>query len=436
MTLRIHIFVLALISFSSSAESQKISKADKAVLAELQTHMQSLAADTVGGLGMGMPGEKATADYIISELSKSGVRPKGDNNGWLQNFTIDLGRQVAADALFSVDDKPLVLTREWFPLTICPAGQVTGSPAIALPERGVPWFADMREMLEAGVEDTHFDLIGAIRAKAAACAKKGATALILYNTSSRRDKLFFDAMNKPEAAVIPVIYITRDAKRKYLKDESASVDLKIRISYTEQKRSGHNVVGVLDNGAATTAIVGTGYANPSGIAGMLELAHLLAASKLHGNNYLFVVFSGSEMGSAGAKSFAAHPAGDAKRVNYLLGLGLLGSMNDTTHALYLGGRKTANDWFVVTGDGNRERKGFLFQDDSSSIGGDPAVFYKQQVPVLTISTGPEGQPLPASAAAPAAATDRVNYPGELQAVKYIFAVIEASNGRGKLSFTP
>jgi aminopeptidase YwaD len=155
MTLRIHILVHTLIFLSLSAESQKISKSDKVILTQLQAHIQSLSADTAGGLGMGMPGEKATADYIVSELSKAGVRPKGDNNGWLQHFTIDQGRQVGADALLSIDDKTLVLNHEWYPLAISPAGQVSGSPAIALPESGVPWFVDLREMLDAGAASPH-----------------------------------------------------------------------------------------------------------------------------------------------------------------------------------------------------------------------------------------------------------------------------------------
>ncbi len=69
---------------------------------------------------MGTPGEKATGDYIISELSKTGARPKGDNNGWLQTFTIDEGRQIGANALFTVDEHPLIVGREWFPLTLSP----------------------------------------------------------------------------------------------------------------------------------------------------------------------------------------------------------------------------------------------------------------------------------------------------------------------------
>ena len=63
---RIHIYLFALLLVCLTADSQKISKNDKLLLTNLQTHIQSLSADTAGGRAMGTPGEKAAGDYIIS----------------------------------------------------------------------------------------------------------------------------------------------------------------------------------------------------------------------------------------------------------------------------------------------------------------------------------------------------------------------------------
>ena len=104
----IHICLPTLLFACISADSQKISKNDKIVLANLQAHVRALSADTAGGRVMGSAGEKTTGDYVISELSKTGARPKGDNNGWLQKFTLDEGRQIAENALFTIDEHPLV----------------------------------------------------------------------------------------------------------------------------------------------------------------------------------------------------------------------------------------------------------------------------------------------------------------------------------------
>lgn len=420
MMLRFKILLPALILFFLTAESQKISKNDKILLANLQTHVQYLSADTVGGRAMGTPGEKATGDYVISELSKTGARPKGDNNGWLQTFTIDEGRQIGANALFTVDEHPLIVGREWFPLTLSPAGEVTGAPAIALQESGVPWFQDLKEWLEAGSANPRFDLVSTIRAKAISCAKKGATALILYNSSPHQDKLTFDPKDKPEPVQIPIVYITREAKRKYLRDELASVDLHIRISFTGQHRTGHNVIGFQDNGAPTTVVIATRYDNSSGLAAMIELARLLSASKLRNNNYLFIVFSGSGREWLSSEYYTGHPVIDLKKVNYLLELDRLGAPNDT---LNIGGFTTSATWKAV-GTSVRDPAVLSLHYDSSAVQpGDHTAFYRQQIPLLIFSTASNPN-------------DPVNYPEELQILKFIYALIESANTRGRLIFTP
>jgi aminopeptidase YwaD len=420
---RIHIYLPTLLFVCISADSQKISKNDKLLLANLQTHIRALSADTAGGRTTA--GEKAVADYVISELNNAGARPKGDNNGWLQTFTVDEGRQIGGDALLTVDEHPLVAGKEWFPLSLSPAGEVKGSPAIALPESGVPWFLDLREWMEAGSGNPRSDLVGEIRAKAISCAKKGATALILYNSSTRYpDKLTFDPRDKPEAVVIPVVYITREAKQKYLKDESASADIRIRVSFTSKHRTGHNVVGFLDNGAATTAVIGTRFGNRTGLAAMIELARLLAISKLQGNNYLFVAFSGSDPGWLGSEYYTAHPAIDLKKVNYVLELDRLGGSGDL---LNIGGYNTSSAWGVI-GDAIRDSKSLSLHYDSSAVQpGDHTAFYRQQIPVLVFSArqGPASDPI-----------DPINYAGELETLKFIYALIEGANSRGRLTFTP
>jgi hypothetical protein len=424
MTLRFNILFPALILFFLTAESQKISKSDRLLLTNLQTHIQSLSADTAGGQAIGTPGEKATADYTISELSKTGARPKGDNNGWLQTFTTDDGRQIGANALFTVDEHPLIVGREWFPLTLSPAGEVTGSPAIALQESGVPWFQDMKEWLESGSGNTR-DLVSTIRAKAVSCGKKGATALILYNSSTHyQDKLIFDPKDKPEPVPIPIIYITREAKRKYLRDESASVDLHLRISFSAKQRTGHNVIGFQDNGSPTTVVIATRYDNSSGLAAMIELARLLTASKLRNNNYLFIVFSGSGPECLGSEYYTGHPVTDLSKVNYLLELDRLSAPGDT---LNIGGFNTSSTWTVIGNDARQKRALSLHYDSSAVQPGDHAAFYRHQIPLLVFSTGRGSTSNP---------NDPINYPGELQVLKFIYALIEGANTRGRLVFTP
>lgn len=462
MIFRIILITLILSPAFLIAEAQKLKKADKTTLSNLETHIRYLADDKLEGRRTGSPGEKAAGDYISAAFSGAGLQPKGDNNGWLQAFPVEEGRRVSSESFFLVNDRNLLLNRDYFPLSLSPAGTVSGSPAIALQESGVPWFLDLRELLETNAGNPHFDLYGAIRAKTAACAKKGATALLLYNSSKIADNLAFDPHDQAAAAAIPVLYITSAAKRKYLKDESASVDLKIRVDFTEKKRTGHNVLGWLDNGAPTTIVIGAHYDhlgygedsntlyrgpervifngaddNASGVAGIIELARMLSASRPKANNYLFIAFSGEELGLFGSKYFVEHAPVDLRSINYMINLDMIGRLNDTTRGLTVGGYGTSPAWgpVFITSEGNKsfihEKSFFNMHFDSSGMGpSDHTSFYQKDIPVLFFFTG-----IHADYHKPGDDYDKINYSGELQVVNFIYSLVLDLNPKGRLTFT-
>jgi hypothetical protein len=459
MILRIKIVTLTLIlSFLTLFPfAQKLKKADKITEANLEIHIHFLADDKLEGRRTGTPGEQAAGDYISVSFGKCGLQPKGDNHGWKQSFEIDEGKQISEETLFSIDGKALIINKEYFPLAFSPAGAVVGTPAIALQEKGDPWFLDLKDMLEAGKGNPHFDLAQAIRDKAKELSKKGAAALILYNTSKTADNLAFDPKDHSESAVLPLFYITREGRRKYLKDESASLDIKLKVSFTEKRRTGRNIVGYLDNGAPTTVVIGAHYDhlgygedsnglyrgperqifngaddNASGVAAVIELARLLKTSNLKANNYLFIAFSGEELGLFGSKYFVEHPTIDLSRVNYMINLDMIGRLRDSSHALTIGGYGTSPVWAEVCNNVNaQEKKFFTFHYDSSGVGpSDHTSFYRKDIPVLFFFTG-----LHEDYHKPTDDADKINYTGELLVLKFIYGVMESLNKKGKLAFT-
>ena len=66
-------------------------------------------------------------------------------------------------------------------------------PSIAIQEAGMPWFFDLKETLEENKSNPHFDLKDYIRNNSKKAKDRGASAIILYNTSSIDDKLAFNA---------------------------------------------------------------------------------------------------------------------------------------------------------------------------------------------------------------------------------------------------
>ena len=56
-----------------------------------------------------------------------------------------------------------------------------------------------------------------------------------------------------------MIYFPATTTGTYLKDRTASVELKLRVEIGEKKRLGHNVVGFIDNKAPYTVILGAHF---------------------------------------------------------------------------------------------------------------------------------------------------------------------------------
>ena len=447
-----HLLWLTLV-ISFTATAQKLKKADKQVLSSLQAHIGFLADDKLEGRRTGSAGEKLAYEYISNQFRQIGLAAKGDNGTYIQAFEVNDGKQIDPATAVTIGNATLNPGTDFFPLAYSANGKLSATAAIALPEGGTTWFWNLKELLEENKNNPHFDLEDAIAKKIVNAASKGATGLFIYNTSSIKDELKFDPKSKAEKAKIPVIYISKDAREKYLKDETASYDIKLEVSISEKKRTGHNVVGYIDNGAATTVILGAhfdhlGYGedhnslytgstpmihngaddNASGTAALIELAKQVKKSKLRNNNYIFIAFSGEELGLFGSKYFTEHPTVDISKANYMINMDMVGRLNDSTHGVTIGGYGTSPWWGQTLASSD---KYFKLNFDSSGTGpSDHTSFYRKDIPVLFFFTGAHSD-----YHKPSDDADKINYTGELMLIRYIYNVIDKTNDKGKLTFT-
>ena len=434
--------------------SQKLNKADRTTVGQLRQHISYLADDKLEGRRAGTNGEKLAAEYIIAQFKKNGLQPKGDNNTWLQSFDIYDGRQVNATSHLFINGNDLRLNDEYFPFPFSANSSTEAAVSLALAEPGVPWFKDLNDLLEENKENPHFDLTTAIINKAKQAEAKGATAVIFYNTSGEDDKLKFESKDRNELLKIPVLYITADARKKYLADEEGNYDIKLKTDVGARKRTGNNVVGYINNNAATTVIFGAHYDhlgygedgnsmnrsgpqqihngaddNASGTAALIELARLLKTSKLKTNNYLFVAFSAEELGLNGSKYFTENPVTDLSKVNYMINLDMVGRLNDSTKTVTVGGYGTSPLWSQVFSS-IQNQKYLKFKFDSSGTGpSDHTSFYRKNIPVLFYFTN-----LHSDYHRPTDDYNKINYNGELMIIKNILEVVAAANNKPKLAF--
>jgi aminopeptidase YwaD len=448
--------ILVLLVFSqafSSVFSQKLKKADKELVAELQTDVGYLASDKLEGRRSGTPGELLASDYIIGSFVKTGLKPQGDSGTYLQRFEIYDGRDIT-QTRFTINSSVLELNTEFFPLPYSATGKVSGSPAIALQEGGSPWFYDLKEIIEAAQNNPHFDINRQMREKIRQFAAKGASAVIFYNSSRQEDGIVFDPAEGIQAEKIPALYVTKTGRKKYLKDISQSLDVDIDVVMTEKKRWGHNIIGYLDLDAPLTVVIGAHYDhlgygedgnslyrgtgkmihpgaddNASGTAALLELGRLLKKTKGIRTNYLFVAFSGEESGLIGSKYFIEHCPIPLSKISYMINMDMIGRLSDSTHALTIGGYGTSPQWADLI-QGTLNKKIFVLNVDSSGTGpSDHTSFYLKGIPVLFFFTG-----IHSDYHRPTDLADKINYTGELQIIHLIYALIQKMDGMNKPVF--
>lgn len=308
----LQLLALLVLAHVHAFAQKKLKKSDRVIVANIQTHVAFLKGDKLEGRKAGSEGEKMADEYIIRHFTKSGLKPRGENQ-WYQSFNIYDGKEIKPSTALVINEDQLKLHKDYFPFSFSGSKSTEAAVAIALAENGVPWFKDIKELMSD--DDTaKVDTFDIIRKSAIQAAGKGASALIIYNKSGKND-LEYNRFDKSESVDIPVIYITGNAFKKYSSDESAIIDVKLNVELEAKSRTGNNVIGFADNGADSTVIASAHLGKETDIAALIETARLIRASKSKAKNYLFVAYCGEGNGLHGENYFNQHPPVDFQSVN-------------------------------------------------------------------------------------------------------------------------
>ncbi|MBA4166547.1 MAG: hypothetical protein H0X41_03215 [Chitinophagaceae bacterium] len=313
------LLIIFFLIIASSSFSQKLKKADRVIAENIQAHVNYLSDDRLKGRIAGTDGEHIADEYIITHFKKSGCKPMGDSSYWIQKFMIADGKEIVNTSHLSINGKELALHTDYFPFAFSASKKAEANVAMELAETGVPWFIDLKELMDNGDTAKTKDTSALIVMRAARAASKGATALIVYNNSAIQD-LGYNPMAPFETAKIPVVYIMGNAAKKHLQKESASLDVKMNISLKDRFRNGCNVLGYADNAADSTVVATAHLDNERDVAALIELSRLLRNKQFRSSNYLFVVYSGEKKGADGINYFNNHPVFNLQKVNYTLNL--------------------------------------------------------------------------------------------------------------------
>ena len=61
---------------------------------------------------------------------------------------------------------------------------------------------------------------------------------------TKDDELKFEGKEKTEPIKIPVVFLTKDAVKKYLNDNDVNLEINLNVAIGDKKRTGHNVIGL------------------------------------------------------------------------------------------------------------------------------------------------------------------------------------------------
>ena len=207
-----------------------------------------------------------------------------------------------------------------------------------------------------------------------------------------------------------------------------------------KKIIGKNVVGFHNNNAKHTIIIGAHYDhlgygqvgslstlenqihngaddNASGVALMINLIPELINYKNY--NYLFIAFSGEELGLYGSTYFTKYPTINLDKVRFMLNFDMVGRLNKQ-RTLLVNGVGTSSKWEKLVDESNIYN--FELKTTPSGFGAsDHTPFYNRKIPVLHFFTGQHND-----YHKPSDDIDKINFEGIYDISLYVLNIIKNS----------
>ncbi|HEX5002122.1 MAG TPA: M28 family peptidase [Bacteroidia bacterium] len=429
----------------------------------LKKHISTLASDAFEGRETGTKGEQLAYEYIINQFKEVGLEPAG-TDGYLQPFPFNAGSYMGKKCSLKIDGKTLTAGTDFYPLGYSANKSFEGKTVfvghgIAAPSMDdYAGLKDLKEkifVMESGYPadfDPHSKNAeyADMRTRIDSAIAKGALAVIFVNTDKDTEDPSSKYTNRISPSELAVVFVSGKQGAQLASGKQLKVQGETEILKNE--RTGHNILGKIDNKAANTIVIGAHYDhlgygiegslyrgekaihngaddNASGTAAVIEFARLLKNSPYKNNNYLFIAFSGEEMGLLGSnflmKSMLIPPAS----VNFMFNMDMVGRLKPEEPVLIINGTGTSPEWDKAIAATKIDE--MSVKTTESGVGpSDHTSFYLKDIPVLHFFSGTH-----ADYHKPSDDEDKINYLGEMHIMQYMMNLIAFMNDKGKIAFT-
>ena len=439
----IFLFIVA----TASSFPAMAGKKNKKMIKQLQADITLLASDSLEGRRTGTAGETKAGNYIENRYKELGI--PAYKNQYRYPFHFTYGREIGQTTKIRLNSKVVKIGDEGFPLPFSAPGASSSDVMPEVTEQGAIWMVPLYKDKDEA-DNPHFEADKYMYDYAKEAKRGGAKGVIFFDSYNSKYEPSFNKHSEYDPLEIPVACLKYDGYMKYIlpiqdgTGTRASLAVELNISIKKTDRTGTNIAAYVDNGAPYTVIVGAHYDhlgfgedgnslhanaakeheihhgaddNASGTAALMEVAHWVSNSKLHNYNYLFIHFSGEELGLYGSKAFVKDQKIDSSKIAYMLNMDMVGRLNDSTRALTIGGVGTSPVWADVVTMG--EKRKFKMVLDSAGVGpSDHTSFYYAGIPVLFFFTGTHKD-----YHKPSDRAEFINYTGEAEVIDYAEAVL-------------
>ncbi|MBM3936486.1 MAG: M28 family peptidase [Sphingomonadales bacterium] len=435
----------------------------------LKAHVGFLAHDSLEGRQSGSPAERKAAAYIIQHFAQYNLQPAGDSGRWTQSFKILVRQAAAPGAVLKVGRKVLEQGKHFVVLPGSGSGEAHaigvdagyGIESDSLNQHDLKDSLTMKQKVwwmrwhapDGANPHGPYGALSTLERKIAMAEKYGASALVLF--PSRSGEPWPDTVmdRRTRSGKIPVLSLTEEGVALMPSGfaEHRSTQVYLACSVEREYVTASNVAGLIDNGADRTLVFGAHYDhlgygeygssrhrgepqihngaddNASGTAGLIELAAHYTRQSDKRFNYLFLAFSGEELGLLGSAYFVRNPIVKLDSVVAMLNMDMIGRLQDSTMQLGVHGTGTAAEWPTLVESVSAPLR--IKSTESGSGSSDHHSFYLQNVPVLHFFTGTHQE-----YHKPEDDEHLINYPGMVQVLAYMVRVVDGLPGHGRLNF--
>jgi hypothetical protein len=411
-----------------------------------------LASDSLEGRRMGTPGEKLAANYIQKRFEQLSI-PSFENR-YFHQFAVKEGNKIQPESYFLIENIECKVGKDIVPFVFGKKGNLGGYVLPNVNEKDNVWLVYLKE-LGKGLNNPHNDGLKKIYERAKLCQNKGANAVLFINNISEENDFAFIPTSEFDSLKIPIAIVNYDCYSKNIKPNLKKdwIEMKGEFIIENIERKGTNVVAFKNNNALHTVVIGAHYDhlgygedhnsmytgsdkqihngaddNASGISTMLCIADLIQKENLIKDNYLFIAFSGEELGLYGSKKFVEQQPYLTQNINYMINLDMVGRLKDSTKALTIGGAGTSPEWIPYIQSTNTL---FNVKFDSSGVGpSDHTSFYLKNIPVLFYFTG-----LHSDYHKPSDDIEKINIEGCYEIAQSIFTLVKDFDKKGRVKFS-